>query len=126
MEMKPQELYDNFYVHRGATSEHRIKELKLGLNANRLSCHQFKVNQFRLFLDQAAYILMLEIRQASRLTRLGNAQVSRMRETLIKIGAKVTVSARKILVELANYCPFSEEIKVIAQRLFTGKQLIFS
>jgi hypothetical protein len=60
------------------------------------------------------------------LTRLGNAQVSRMRETLIKIGAKVTVSARKILVELANYCPFSEEIKVIAQRLFTGKQLIFS
>jgi hypothetical protein len=126
IEMKPQELYDNFYVRRGATSEQRIKELKLGMNADRLSCHQFMVNQFRLFLCQAAYILMLEIRHSAEETRLENAQVSRIRETLIKIGAKVTVSARRILVELANHCPFKEEIKIIVQRLLTGRQLIFS
>jgi hypothetical protein len=52
--------------------------------------------------------------------------VLRTRETLIKIGAKVTVSAGRILVELANHCPFKEEIKVIAQKLLTGRQLIFS
>jgi hypothetical protein len=126
IEMSPQKLYDNFYVQRGATSEQRIKELKLGINADRLSCHQFMVNQFRLFLYQAAYILMLEIRYSAEETRLENAQVLRIRETLIKIGAKVTVSARRILVELANHCPFKEEIKVIAQKLLTGRQLIFS
>jgi hypothetical protein len=58
-------------------------------------------------------------------TRLEKAQVSRIRETLIKIGVKVTVSGRRILVELANYCAFKEEIKIIVQRLLTGGQLIF-
>ena len=61
LETDAQELYDDFYVQRGATSEHRIKELKLGIKADRLSCHKFIVNQFRLFLSQAAYILMLEL-----------------------------------------------------------------
>jgi hypothetical protein len=83
------------------------------------------VNQFRLFLYQAAYILMLEIRYSAEETRLENAQVLKIRETLIKIGAKVTVSARRMLVELANHCPFKEDIKIIAQRLLTGRQLIF-
>ncbi len=73
----PQELYDNFYVHRGATSEHRIKELKLGIKANRLSCKKFIVNQFRLFLSQAAYILMLKIRSAAQGSKLANAQINR-------------------------------------------------
>ncbi len=60
------EIYDDFYVQRGESSEHRIKELKLGIKADRLSCHRFITNQFRLFLAQAAYILMLGIRQAAR------------------------------------------------------------
>ncbi len=93
------ELYDDFYVQRGASSEHRIKELKLGIKADRLSCQRFIVNQFRLFLAQAAYILMLGIRQAARGTRLAKAQVSRLRETVIKIAAKVSVSLRRVLVE---------------------------
>lgn len=72
-----QELYDDFYVQRGASSEHRIKELKLGIKADRLSCQKFIVNQFRLFLSQAAYILLLGIRQAAQGTRLAKATVSR-------------------------------------------------
>jgi hypothetical protein len=72
LEIEAQELYDNFYVQRGATSEHRIKEFKLGLNADRLSCRKFIVNQFRLFLCQAAYILMLELRSAAKETFIGN------------------------------------------------------
>ena len=120
------ELYDDFYVQRGASSEHRIKELKLGIKADRLSCQRFIVNQFRLFLAQAAYILMLGIRQAARGTRLAKAQVSRLRETVIKTAAKVRVSLRRVLVELAAHCPFAREINLIAQRLSTGCQLIFS
>ncbi len=120
------ELYDDFYVQRGASSEHRIKELKLGIKADRLSCQRFIVNQFRLFLSQAAYILLLAIRQAARGTRLAKAQVSRLRETIIKRAAKVSVSVRRVLVELAAHCPFAREIQLIARRLSTGSQLIFS
>ncbi len=121
-----QELYDNFSVQRGATSEHRLKELKLGIHADRLSCGRFIVNQFRLFLCQAAYLLMLEIRQAAQGTRLAQAQVSRLRETIIKMAAKVRVSVRQVLVELAAHCPFAHDMQMIAQRLSTRKQLIFS
>jgi hypothetical protein len=59
LELPPQEIYDNFYVQRGCDSEHRIKELKLGIKADRLSCSTFIANQFRLLLAQAAYILMI-------------------------------------------------------------------
>ena len=121
-----QELYDNFYVQRGAASEHRIKELKLGIKADRLSCQRFIVNQFRLFLSQAAYILMLAIRQAARGTRLAKAQITRLRETIIKTAAQVRVSVRRVLVELPAHCPFAPEITLIAQRLATGSQLIFA
>ncbi len=68
---------DNFYVQRGCDSEHRIKELKLGIKADRLSCSTFIANQFRLLLSQAAYILMISIRQAAAGTQLATAQVER-------------------------------------------------
>ena len=126
LETDAQELYDNFYVQRGATSEHRIKELKLGIKADRLSCRKFIVNQFRLFLCQAAYILMLELRASAQGTRLATAQVYRLRETIIKMAAKVNVSVRRTLVELAAHCPFADEILLMAQRLSSGQQLIFS
>ena len=120
------ELYDQFYVQRGASSEHRIKELKLGIKADRLSCQKFIVNQFRLFLFQAAYLLMLTIRKAAEGTRLAQAQVTRLRSTLIKTAAKVTVSVRRVLVELAAHCPFAGEIRLISERLSTNSQLIFA
>jgi hypothetical protein len=126
LETEAQELYDDFYVQRGATSEHRIKEFKLGLNGDRLSCRKFIVNQFRLFLCQAAYILMLELRASAQGTRLATAQVSRLRETIIKIAAKVSISVRRTLVELAAHCPFSDDILLMIQRLSSGQQLFFS
>ncbi|MFM7794015.1 MAG: transposase, partial [Microcystis panniformis] len=83
------------------------------------------VNQFRLFLSQAAYILLLGIREAAQGTRLAKATVSRLKETLIKTAAKVSISVRKVLVELAAHCPFAYEITLISQRLSSGVQLIF-
>jgi hypothetical protein len=118
-----QALYDDFYVHRGADSEHRIKEFKLGIQADRLSCHNFIANQFRLLLAQAAYILLLAIRQAAKGTQFATAQVPRLQAMLIKGAARVRVSARRVLVELAAYCPFAQELRQITQRLVSSKVL---
>jgi hypothetical protein len=117
LELPPQSLYDSFYVKRGADSEHPIKELKLGIHADRLSCHSFIANQFRLLLAQAAYILMLSIRHAAVETQFARAQVERLRSLLIKGAARVKVSARRVLVELAAHCPFANELRRITQRL---------
>jgi hypothetical protein len=119
-------VYDNFYVQRGESSEHRIKELKLGIKADRLSCHQFIVNQFRLFLSQAAYILMWKIRQAAKGTKLEKAQVSRLRESVIKVAAKVINSVRQVVVELAACCPYQREIAIISQRLCSKTSVILN
>ncbi len=126
LELPPQALYDTFYVQRGSDSEHRIKELKLGLQADRLSCHTFIANQFRLLLAQAAYILMLTMRQAASGTQFATAQVERLRALLIKGAARVRVSTRRVLVELAAYCPFAKELQQIAQQLCTSAGLAAS
>lgn len=117
LDWPPQRLYDQFYVQRGATSEHPIKELKLGLQAKRLSCHQWVANQFRLLLTQAAYVLMLALRQAAAGTALAQAQVSRLRSCLLKGAARVRVSVRRVLVELAAFCPFADVLRQIARNL---------
>lgn len=126
LERSPQQLYDAFYVQRGADSEHRIKELKLGIAADRLSCHNFIANQFRLLLSQAAYILLLTIRQAAGGTEFATAQVERLRSMLIKGAARVSVSVRRVVVELAAYCPFATELQLIVQRLVSPVPLAFS
>jgi len=56
---------------------------------------------------------MLRIRHAAKGTEFATAQVERLRSMLIKGTAKVTVSSRRVLVELSNYCPFAEEIRQI-------------
>jgi hypothetical protein len=124
--LSPQALYDRFYVQRGADSEHRIKELKLGIQADRLSCHNFIANQFRLLLSQAAYILMLAIRQAASGTQFAHAQVERLRSMLIKGAARVRVSARRILVELAPHCPCASELQQIVTRLGSANRVVLS
>jgi hypothetical protein len=126
LEMPAQTLYDDFYVQRGADSEHRIKEFKLGIHADRLSCHNFIANQFRLLLSQAAYILLLAIRQAAAGTQFATAQVPRLQALLIKGAARVRVSARRVLVELAAYCPFAKELRQITQRLVSPQSPMLS
>ena len=104
-------------MQRGEASEHPIKELKLGLKADRLSCHSFCANQFRLILAQAAYLLMITLRQAAQGTDVETAQVERLRSSVLKVAARVKTSSRRVLIELASFCPFAQEMKHIAQRL---------
>jgi len=110
-------LYDNFYVQRAEDSENRIKELKLGLKADRLSCHKFISNQFRLYLHQLAYVLMLELRKLLVGTRLGRAQVSTLREKLIKLAVRVRKSARRIWVQFASSCPVRDILFMLSRKL---------
>jgi hypothetical protein len=70
-----------------------------------------------LLLSQAAYILLLRIRQAADGTEFATAQVERLRSMLVKCTAKVTVSARRVLVELARHSPFAAAISQISSRL---------
>lgn len=125
LDLPPQELYDHFYVQRGADSEHRIKELKLGIKAGRLSCHRFEANQFRLLLAQAAYTLLLIIRQAASATKLRNAQVQRLRDALLKCAAHVKISVRRVLVQLPTFFPFAQEISLILNRLSDPNFMLF-
>lgn len=117
LEVGAQAVYDQVYVQRGEASEHPIKELKLGLKSDRLSCHSFWANQFRLILAQAAYLLMITLRQAAQGTELETAQVERLRSSVLKVAARVKTSSRRVLIELASFCPFAQQMTLIAQRL---------
>lgn len=101
----PQELYDDLYCQRGEM-ENRIKEQQLYLFADRTSCHDFWANQFRLLLSSAAYVLMETLRRVGlSQTELAAAQVSTIRLKLLKIGARVCHSARRIVLHLASGYP---------------------
>jgi hypothetical protein len=115
LELPPQVLYDSFYVKRGADTEHRIKQLQLGLQADCLSCHSLIANPFRWVLTQAAYILLLAIRQAAMGTQFATAPVEHLPSMLIQGAARVNVSARRVLVELAAFCPFANQLQRITQ-----------
>jgi Transposase DDE domain group 1 len=103
--LPPQRLYDEIYVLRGET-ENRIKELKLELKADRLSCHRFLANQFRLFLHTFAYCLFWLLRQHLKGTELACAQVGTLRLKLLKIGARIRETSRRLWIHLASAYPY--------------------
>jgi len=104
----PQGLYDTLYCQRG-DAENRIKEQQLGLFADRTSCHDFVANQFRVLLSAAAYILLDSLRrQALSGTELAHAQVDTIRLKLLKIGARVVCSVRRVVIHLAEGYPLKD------------------
>lgn len=109
----PRWIYEKIYSRRGDV-ENRIKELKCGLEIDRTSCSRFLANQFRVLLTAAAYVLMQEIRLKAARTSLARAQVTRLRERLFKIGARVVVSARRIVLHLPESFAFLGEWNRIA------------
>jgi len=101
---QPKALY-RFYCQRG-DPENRIKELKLDLKVDRLSCHRFWANQFRLLLHAAAYVLMQAMRAALEGTELARAQVNTLRLYLLKVGARIRESVRRVWVQLPSAYPW--------------------
>ena len=112
-----QQLYDELYCQRG-DMENRIKEQQMGLFADRTSSHWFSTNQFRLLLSSAAYILMETLRRLGLTdTDLANAQVSTIRLKLLKIGARVKTTVRRVVFHLASGYPFQNQFRHVLARL---------
>ena len=108
----PRWIYEKVYCARGEI-ENRIKELK-GLQIDRTSCSRFWPNQLRVLLTAAAYVLMQELRRRAARTAYARAQVTTLRERLFKLGARVVVSTRRILLHLPAACPSADAWRAIA------------
>ena len=115
MTQGPQWLYEKVYCLRGDI-ENRIKELH-ALEIGRTSCSRFWANQFRVLLTAAAYILMQELRLRAAGTNCARAQVWTLRERLLKLGARVVVSVRRILLHLPASFPFLPAFRKVALAL---------
>lgn len=104
LEGDPQDVYD-FYVQRGDV-ENRIKELKNALKADRLSCHRFDANRFRLLLHCAAYVLSHQLKKRLDGTELQNAQIDTIRLKLLKVGARIRQTVRRVWIHAASGYPY--------------------
>ena len=108
------------YTGRGQ-SENYIKDLKNAMFADRLSCHRYDANHFRLLLHTAAYILMFVLREQvasiQPKSQLATAQMDTLRLKLIKIGAALRVTARNVWVRLSASHPFLDLWHLLALRL---------
>jgi Transposase DDE domain group 1 len=103
--IEAQQLYEAIYCARGE-AENRIKEQQLDLFATRTSGHLMRVNQIRLWLSSVAYVLVDALRRVGLAgTELANAYCGTIRTRLLKIGARVRVSVRRVWVSLASSHP---------------------
>jgi len=108
-DLAARELYEDFYCARGEC-ENRIKEAQLDLFADRLSAATFRANQLRLWLASAAYVLMHALRRIGlKHTALARACANTIRLKLLKIGAVVTVSVRRVRLAMSEACPQQRE-----------------
>lgn len=103
------ELYEDVYCARGEC-ENRIKEAQLDLFADRLSAATFRANQLRLWLASAAYVLMHALRRIGLAgTAFARACANTIRLRLLKIGAVVTVSVRRVKLAMSEACANQRE-----------------
>jgi AcrR family transcriptional regulator len=116
MKQSPQWIYEKVYCQRGDI-ENRIKELHEGLQIDRTSCSSFWANQFRVLLTAAAYVLMQELRLSAARTDCARAQVWILRERLLKLGAHVRCSVRRVVLHLPASFPFLPTFRKLALAL---------
>src|SRR5919106_380528 len=110
-------LYERVYCVRGEM-ENRIKEQQLDLFADRTSAATMRANQLRLWFASFAYELLEALRRIGlRHTQFQDATCGTIRLKLLKLGAKVTVSVRRIKVAFASACPYRTEFALAHLRL---------
>ena len=99
-------LYERLYCARG-DMENRIKEQQLWLFADRTSTGKMRANQIRLYFSSAAYMLMQALRRLGlRGTQMAAAQCNTIRLKLLKVGAQVKITVRKVWISLAGGYPY--------------------
>jgi Transposase DDE domain group 1 len=112
-------LYERVYCARGEM-ENRVKEQQLDLFAGRTSAATMRANQLRLWFASFAYVLLEALRRIGlRHTQFQDATCGTIRLKLLKLGAKVTVSVRRIKVAIASACPYRTEFALAHLRLAT-------
>ena len=114
------ELYEKIYCARGEM-ENRIKECQLDLMADRTSTATLRANQLRLWFSSLAYVLVTALRRlALEGTELENATAGTIRLKLLKLGALVTVSVRRIRIAIASACPLRHVFATAQARLYAA------
>jgi hypothetical protein len=109
-----QTMYEQVYCARG-DMENRIKEQQLCLFADRTSCATMRANELRLWFSSVAYVLMTALqRHGLPGTDLDRAQCDSIRLKLLKIGAQIKVTVRKVWVSLAESYPY----RLIFERVY--------
>jgi hypothetical protein len=120
----PRPLYEEDYCGRGEM-ENRIKEQQLHLFADRTSCETMRANQIRLFFSSMAYVLLDSLRRLGLSgTEMAQAQCQTIRLKLLKIGALVRVTVRKVWVHLASSCPYAAVFRQVHERLAGLRPLV--
>lgn len=115
-EWPAQTLYEEHYCARG-DMENRIKE-QLMLFSDRTSTHYLRSNQLRLYFSSIAYVLLQMLRQLGlQGTELAKAQCSTIRLKLLKIGALIRITVRKVWISLAGGYPHVELFRQIHEKL---------
>jgi len=104
-EIAGRRLYEKIYCARGEM-ENRIKECQLDLFADRTSAATMRANQLRLWFASLAYVLVCALRRIGlSQTQFAKATCGTIRLKLLKIGALVKVSVRRIKIAMASACP---------------------
>jgi hypothetical protein len=112
-------LYEDVYCARGEM-ENRIKECQLDMFADRLSAQLFRVNQLRLWFASLAYVLVEALRRLGLgATQFARATVGTIRRKLLKLGALITVSVRRVKLALNSGFPYKEEFRAAYTALRT-------
>jgi DDE family transposase len=110
-------LYERIYCARGEM-ENRIKECQLDLFADRTSTATMRANQLRLWFASMAYVLLCALRRIGLAhTQFAQATCGTIRLKLLKLGALVRISVRRIKVAMASACPFQHEFGLAHARL---------
>ena len=110
-------LYEDVYCQRGEM-ENRLKECQGDLFADRTPAPTMRANQLRLWLSSFAYVLMCAVRRIGLAgTKLAAATCGTIRLKLLKIGALVTISVRRVKLAFASACPEREVFELAARRL---------
>jgi hypothetical protein len=110
-EAEARHLYEKVYCARGEM-ENRIKEQQLDLFADRTSARTMRANQLRLWFASMAYVLLCALRRIGlKHTRFARATCGTIRLALLKIGALVRLSHRRIKIAMASGCPYQDEFK---------------
>jgi hypothetical protein len=111
------QLYERLYCARGEM-ENRIKEQQLDLFADRTSTGTLRANQLRLTLASLAYVLMNELRRVGLAgTELARAQMGTIRLKLLKVGALVRLSVRRVWISISRAFPYRALYEVILNNL---------